>query len=252
MTPAPATPSIEPIADRVPYTVATLRGATDARRVFVEGPGNPISMTVLPDGSFCVDVAMPTPGPYVFRVIAQGDDGQLSDPAVVNVQFDPSAPAIANAQTCSGADPAGCAGSMEICGNNRDDDCNNLIDDQDPACASCVDDALEPNDGPNSPRIDPNRYDGLVLCPGDPDYYGLFTQKPARITARLFFTHDVGDLDGDLIALDGVMPVARATSTNNDESLTYTATASGEYQLLVFGGAGVSNTYALDVEVEDM
>jgi hypothetical protein len=251
MTPAPETPILEAVPERVPYTVATLRGQAGARRVIVESSANPVAATVLPDGSFCVDAPMPQPGEYSFRVYAQGADGQLSErPAVVSVRFDPAAPSVPGAQTCSGGDPAGCAGSVEICDNRRDDDCNNLVDERDPACATCADDPLEPNDDASAPRVDPRRYDGLMICPGDVDYYGVLLREGETLSARLFFTHAMGNLDLELLATDRRTVLARSTSTTDDELLSYTASVAGEHKLLVFGPGGSSNRYALDLRVD--
>jgi len=246
----PDAPMIERLPERLPWPVATIRGTSDARRILLEGPGNPVVGMVLPGGAFCIDAAIPEPGPYVFRLYAQGDDGQLSErPAIVNVEYDPQAPSVPGAETCSGDDPAGCAEAEEICGDNRDNDCNNLIDDRDPACADCTDDAFEPNNDPNAPRIEPGLHQNLVICPGDPDFYGILTEVQDRLTVTASFSHAEGNLDLELRAPDRRTVVARSTSTSDDEMLSYTATAAGEVKLLVFGPEGAENFYNLRIEI---
>ncbi len=247
----PATPVLDPLPDTIPYTVATLRGrAPDAKRVIVEGGANPSASSVLPDGTFCVDVPTPNPGSYMFQVFAQNDVGLLSNgSAMVTVAFDPSAPPITGAMTCGGADPAGCAGSVEICGNGRDDDCNGLIDDRDPACVTCPDDALEPNDSTSAPRITPGRYDNLQVCPNNPDYYGVLLHDGETIIAHIYFSTAAGNLDLELLDTDGTTALERSTSVTDDEMVMHTVATGGVYWLHVFGTGGAANTYSLDVQV---
>ena len=250
MTPPPDPPVLDRVPPSTPYTVATIRGTAMARRVVTIGSGNPIATVVLPDQTFCVDAPTPQPGAYEFQLLAQSADGLLSSATTVNVTFDPGAAAIPNAQTCAGGDPAGCPNAHEICGNMRDDDCNNLVDEQDPACATCTDDQLEENDHTSAPRIDPGRYDGLVVCPDDPDYYGIFARAGDEISARAFFSDAMGNIDMQLLGLDHATVLASGDSTTDDEMITYTASTAGEYKLHVYGVRGATNQYALDVKVE--
>lgn len=248
----PAKPTVDAPPVRQPWPIVTVRGrAPGARRVIVEGGGNPIASPVLPDSTFCVDVELAETGDYQLSVLAQGSDGQLSEPAGPSpVNFDVAAPGIPGLSTCSGADPAGCSSSVEICDNNRDDDCNNLVDARDPDCATCTDDALEPNDDQNAPRIDPGRLDSLKICPGNADYYGVYARVGETITARAFFVHAQGNLDLELFGLDRRTIIARATSLDDDETLTHTATVTGEYDLVVFSSDSATNDYALDLRIE--
>jgi hypothetical protein len=156
---------------------------------------------------------------------------------------------INDATTCNGSHPAGCVNTVEICGNGRDDDCNNLIDEEDPTCAVCTPDALEPNDDPGAPQIDPGRLEDLTLCPSDIDYYGIYAEDGQMITARAFFQHAEGNLDLLLFGVDRRTIVQQSVSQTDDEMLTYTATAAGVYPLSVFAEPGVSNTYVLELDV---
>lgn len=250
----PPTPVLTGFDTPVPWPVATLRGrATSARRIYVRGPGNPIFSAVLPDETFCVDVPLGTPSTFNFELFSQGNDGQFSEmSANASIVFDPGAPPVSGATTCDGSDPAGCIGATEICGNGRDDDCNGLRDDLDPACATCMDDVLEPNNDTEAPRVDPGRYENLKICPGNQDYYGLFVREGETLNVRLFFSHAAGNIDAELLDTDWSTVLERATSLDDDESLMFVATVTGEVKLHVFGAGGtggVENTYTLDVDI---
>jgi hypothetical protein len=249
--PPPPAPRLDAVATPVPWPVATLRGrAMDARRVIVRGSDNPIASTVLPDGTFCVDVPLPTPMAYGFEVLAQNEGGVFSEmAATADVVFDPGAAPIPGLVTCNGMDPAGCASATEICDNGRDDDCNSLVDGRDPACATCVDDVFEPNDGVDAPRADPGRYEELRMCSGNQDYYGIYARMGDTISVRLFFTHADGDIDMELLGTDRATVVATSMTMTDDESLTHVATATGEHKLHVYSPDGAMNGYALDIDV---
>ncbi|MBI2377970.1 MAG: PPC domain-containing protein [Deltaproteobacteria bacterium] len=242
-------PSPDALPERAPYTLATLRGrAPEARRVIVSGGPNPIATAVLPDSTFCIDVPTLVPGPYEFSLISQSVDGRLSAATKVTTAFDPTAPAIQGAQTCAGADPAGCTPRTEICDGQRDDDCDRLSDARDPDCSTCDDDVLEPNEDRNAPRIEPGRYDGLVMCPGSWDYYGVFVRTGERIDVRALFTHASGNLDLELQTDSGEV-LGRSVRLNDDESISHTATATGQLEVVVFGDLVAANTYTLIIDI---
>lgn len=248
----PPAPRLDMVYTPVPWPVTTLRGRADmARRVIVEGGGNPISSAVLPTGEFCVDVPMPMPDTYELRVLAQNSAGQLSEMAATSsVVFDPAAPPVSGATTCSGTDPAGCGDRSEICDNGIDDDCNGLRDLNDPDCATCDDDVLEPNDDTGAPRVEPDRFDGLQICPGNPDFYGIYLRRGDTLLVRLFFTDADGDIDMQLLAPDRETSLARATSVTDDEMIEHTATAEGPHVIRVYGLGDAQNAYSMDVQVD--
>ncbi len=249
----PPTPRLEPVTTPAPYVVATLRGrAPEAVRILVEGVQDPPVRRVLGDGSFCVDVPLPRPGDYTLRVRSQAESGVFSAPSdPVRVTFDPAAPRVPGAAMCNGADPAGCDGSEEICGNDYDDDCNGLQDDEDPACRSCEDDVLEPNgteDG--APRIEPGRHEGLRLCPGDEDHYGFYLFADQRLMARAFFSHSEGDLQMQLLDASGGV-LAESRSATDDERIEWTAATEGEVRIrLWIEGGGGPVRYVLDLRTD--
>lgn len=247
----PPTPSVDMPPSPVPYTVTTLRGtAPEAERVIVQGVDMPPSRRVLGTSNFCIDVPMPTPGVYELVVRSQSEDGLLSAPTEpIVVEFDPSAPPVAGAETCNGAPPEGCPRETEICGNGEDDNCNSLIDDEDPDCFPCEDDALEPNDDITAPRVEPIRHDGLKLCPTDQDFYGVYAEAGDTLDVRLFFSHAEGDVDVELYGTDG-MVAASAVSTTDDEAIEgFAVETTGEYKVRVFSPTDAEVSYSLDLTV---
>jgi hypothetical protein len=103
-------PAVEPLPEAMPYTVVTLRGvASDARRIMVQGAGNPQFRDVLPGGGFCIDIVVPDPGTYQFAVYSQNAAGLFSDEAaLVDMVIDRAAPRVPGAHTCTDVDPALC------------------------------------------------------------------------------------------------------------------------------------------------
>ncbi|NIU68805.1 MAG: hypothetical protein GWN73_26710 [Actinobacteria bacterium] len=193
---------------------------------------------------------MPDPDSYTFEVQGQNMDGVFSEgSASVMVVFDPASAPVPGLVTCSGMDPAGCAAATEICDNGRDDDCNGLADLRDPACSECVDDVFEPNDDVNAPRADPGRYEGLAICPGNADYYGVYARAGDTLRATIFFSHAAGDLDMELLDLDRSTVLVTSASMDDDEVVSHEVTETGEYKVRVWGPGGSMNGYTLDLDV---
>lgn len=246
--PPPDEPQLQTQSAVQPYSVFTLNGKAFGRRIYVEGAGNRHTYGVLSDGSFCADVPLPAPGAYELYVRVQATDGQVSEPAgPVRVVWDENAVPPAGAVTCSGSDPQGCAGSFEICNNGRDDDCNNLIDDQDPRCAVCQDDDLEENDSSSSPRIPVNRSYDLQLCAGDEDWFAVYLEAGETVDASIRFTHSEGDLNLELYDDDGQTVLGRSSSLTDVETVSHTATTASDVQVRVFGSPITSNPYRLEL-----
>lgn len=253
----PGPPTVDPRPPPVtPYNIITFRGFADGRRVFIESNGlNPQAVLVGSGGTFCADIRVTNPGSYLFDLRAFSSDGQLGDGLEqrISVTYDPSAPDIQGLLTCQGVSPKECEGQIEICDNMRDDDCNNLVDQADPACNPCIDDELEDNDDASAARIAPGNYAGLQLCPDDPDFYGVFLREGEVLDAQIDFTHTEGDLTLDLYGFDrgnGERPLLdRSDSIDNGESLTFTATASGQHVLGVYGSSDTQNVYDLTISI---
>lgn len=232
-----------------PYPVVTLRAdVAVGERLIVRGAGNPY---VVPRGSdgFCVDVPLPAEGEYSLEVRSQNIAGQLSEPQFVSVRRSSAASPPAGARLCDGSDPAGCMGTVEICGNGTDDDCNGLRDNLDPACVTCDDDLYEPNDDLSAPQVMLGRIDDLMLCEGDSDYFAVRLGAGETLQARLRFVHSAGNLDMEVLS-EGGTPLANASSESDDESIDYTNSGPGAVvvQVRVYGVGGVSNTYVLELD----
>lgn len=253
IAPPPPRPQVEAVPRVQPYPLASIRGRARARRIYVEGTGNRRSYAVQTDGSFCLDVPLAAEGSYELYLTAQADDGQLSEPSeAINLTFDPGAPAVPGAVTCRGADPAGCSSAFEICGNGKDDDCNNLIDEDDPRCRPCQDDLLEPNDEIGSPRLSSNAiYENLEICPADPDWYAVYLDGGQTVDAVIRFSHPEGDLNLSLIAPNRRDLLAESRTLTNVEMLSHTSSTAGTFHLQVSASDVTRNRYTLELSVRD-
>jgi hypothetical protein len=193
---------------------------------------------------------MQTAQAFDFEVFAQNRQGTISESsASISVTFDPSATSPEVVATCNGADPFGCSSENEICDNGRDDNCDGLRDEQDPQCQACENDVFERNDDVSAPRVEPIRHEGLVICPNDDDFYGIFARAGDVITVRLLFLHEEGDLDMNLLGTEWSQVLERSESTTDDERIVHTAMTTGEYKVHVFGAGDATNRYVLDIGV---
>jgi hypothetical protein len=243
---APPAPRLDPLPSSVPHHLAPIRGvAPNARRVIVESGGESIADSVLPDGTFCLEVELADGDPHTFVIWSQGDDGSFSEsPATATLTYDPRAPRTAGAALCGGNDPDECTGA-EICGNGVDDDCNGLVDASDSACGDCRPDALEPNDGPDSPFISLGEtYENLEICPGERDYHPFFAYRADHIILTISFTHADGDLDMRLHDIDNDQVIDTSAGVDDGEAIDFEVTRTGHYALEVYGFGDASNTYS--------
>ena len=246
----PPQPVLDPVPARVPWPVLPLKGrALRAHRIVIEEGGRTLTERVLPDGSFCVDIPIEAGTPQSFVVWAQNEDGEFSErAATAESVLDPTAPRPAGTSLCDGSDPSACTG-RELCGNGIDDDCNGRVDALDPVCSDCPVDALEPNDGPDGPRVEPGTYSGLEICGGDRDFHPVYAEMGREIVARIRFAHAEGDLNARLIDVTYDRVLATASSEDDDETLRHAVTQTGTYAVEVFGASDDPNTYSLELEL---
>jgi hypothetical protein len=234
-------PAIDPgEPTSTPNTTVAVRGTTDGSRIVVKGgPGDPVVMSALPTGGFCVDSPLMS-GANALTVYAL-KDGLISPPAMLTVTQDAAAPIPANA-VCGGMEQPMCVpedGNHGDCADGKDNDCNGLTDSCDPGCNGCVDDALAPNNTPFFvPMVAAGTYN-LELCPCAPDYFA-FTVAPGGVV------HAVATFDSATIDIDMMLQVpadAESMSTTNvavsetttsTEMIDYTSTAGGTYYLKVY------------------
>ena len=117
----------------------------------------------------------------------------------------------------------------------------------------CMDDDNEPDDGQGQAKqlIDNVPFEGR-LCPADPDWFVIRNVPEAtRITARLSFVDNLGDLDLEFYRAGESAPQLVADSLDDNESLTYDASYGGDFFVRVLGKAADTNVYTLRVELEE-
>ena len=88
------------------------------------------------------------------------------------------------------------------------------------------------------------------ICEGDHDYFKVNIQEGVTVDFFVQFSHADGDLDIELLTLQGELLASSATQTDN-ELITFTVPedASGERVLHVFGNGDAVNNYTFDVDV---
>jgi hypothetical protein len=88
-----------------------------------------------------------------------------------------------------------------------------------------------------------------AICPeNDQDYFWFEWEEGQTMRVRILFQHQVGDLD---MALLGGPPdyleLAVSQGLSNRETITYSVVESGIYLIRVFGFAGATGPYTLQV-----
>ncbi len=122
-------------------------------------------------------------------------------------------------------------GPTEIANNNLDDDCDGEVDNV------CVDDAFDIANSNNIPvnasaiSDNDNNESGLILCPGDADWYQITLNPGDGLEVDLSFAHAEGDIDvrlyrrnnGGLTEAD--LTAVDSSVSSNDNEVVYTARA---------------------------
>lgn len=119
--------------------------------------------------------------------------------------------------------------------------------------APCAVDADEDNDSDaDATLILPGLRAGRNVCLGDEDFYDVILQDGDVLNVDLTFSHAEGDIDVQLLGFLGI-PVASASSSNDNESLTYTATRFGFFTIRVAlatdTGSVPGNPYDMNVNL---
>jgi hypothetical protein len=120
-----------------------------------------------------------------------------------------------------------------------------------PGPTLCFDDASEQNDtqGTAWPVSLPYSDAGLRVCPNDDDWFEFPVSVGAEIYVDALFVDADGDVDIYLHRPDGTQ-VGASISTSDDESISHTATTSGDYAVRVYlyGGTPLAgNAYTLEI-----
>jgi hypothetical protein len=125
----------------------------------------------------------------------------------------------------------------------------------------CVDDEWDSNgDNNDTPQqaqgLYEGRYDDLMICPEDPDWYFMWLNSGERLVVDAYFTHASGDLDVivyDPGVVDGGDPTEHeidgGVSSDDNEHVEITAEVEGNHYIEVFGYHADWNDYSLEVSV---
>ena len=119
--------------------------------------------------------------------------------------------------------------------------------------AVCAPDAWEPNDQllpapPWAPPVPAGATAGLVVCPGDVDWFSVQVPPAQKLSATIAFDPAVGDLDLRLYdpAFSLQLPVATSATSAPIEAVSYAPAVAGPLILRVHGFEGASAAYVLD------
>jgi hypothetical protein len=225
--------------ERTPLQTVAIRGRADgASRVVIKNTTSNISSVnpLLPGGDFCVESALDEGETATFEVYGVAEDGNISNPATIEVVHDLGAAQPADPNCSEGAQ----CEAEEDCDNDTDDDCNGYRDDCDSQCNGCDDDYFEPNDTPFSvPMVTPDSYSDLKICPCREDWFAFLVGEGGRINVTASFSHDEIDIDLKLYTADAAeahsdVTVASSTLTADEESIDFTSTGPGNYYLRVY------------------
>ena len=123
-----------------------------------------------------------------------------------------------------------------------------------PVVPTCFDDGHEDND--DYATATPVTIGGLTtlsICPSDDDWYSIDLMTGDELVVDLFFTHADGDIDLELFEDPLASSVTFAISSDDNEQVTWTATADGPVYihawLAVDLGPSLGNFYDLGVGV---
>jgi len=120
-----------------------------------------------------------------------------------------------------------------------------------PPPPACDDDLHEDNDRASEAAVlTPGQHRDLVLCPDDPDWFGVDVPEGGGLEAAIRFVHDEGDLDAGLFDSGGAVLV-ESVGRRDEERLVGQDLAAGRYLLRVHGYGGAGNGYDLDLRVTD-
>lgn len=115
----------------------------------------------------------------------------------------------------------------------------------------CTSDAMEPNDSCGAAvSVTQGSYNGLNACAQDSDYFEIAVAPGEQLTLFLDFVDSAGNIDARLSSGDCFATYDTGTSTNNDETLTWTNTGATTENVVLevyMGDATQQNGYDLDV-----
>lgn len=114
--------------------------------------------------------------------------------------------------------------------------------------AVCLNDGLEDNDTKETAvPVSGIMYSGLVICPGDEDYYSLELRNNEFAKIDLYFTHLEGNIDIYVWNPSGAL-FRYGASTDDNEHVEFWA-SDGVYIFKVFANGGAETIYDMKVTV---
>jgi hypothetical protein len=115
----------------------------------------------------------------------------------------------------------------------------------------CTPDELEPNNSTtNAPAFDPAVED-LTICGSDNDWFAVEGVQGKKLRARATFIPADGDLDLQIIGLDGVQILATSDGISDTEEAEAELPLDGTYYVRVFSlTSGAKSRYDLEVVLE--
>jgi len=117
---------------------------------------------------------------------------------------------------------------------------------------TCTDDSFEPNDSATeASTVEPGLNGGLIICPGDSDWFAVSLNAGDDLTVQLNFTTAMGDLDLKVFRPDDLQTAVASSQTNTDGEVASFSNApiSGLYLIRVFGASPqAGNSYTMLVD----
>ncbi len=114
----------------------------------------------------------------------------------------------------------------------------------------CTEDVYEPDSRFAPISIEGGSYDNLVLCPNNDDYWSIEAPPGSQVSIHLDFSHAAGDVDMTLHRANNTL-LGSSVSATDVEDIDYTSDRGETLLLRVYGFLGVSNRYAMRLEIED-
>ncbi len=115
----------------------------------------------------------------------------------------------------------------------------------------CAIDDGEPNNAVAARSALPSGTQVVSICESDEDFYVLPGTRGKRATIDVTFRHGEGDLDVQLLGLDGRQILATSDSSSDNEQIVHTLPLDGDYTIRVFSlSSGAVADYFIDVVLE--
>jgi len=101
----------------------------------------------------------------------------------------------------------------------------------------------------DAPEIPTGRHGPYEVTSGEEHFFAVELDPSERLSARIYFSHDAGDLD--LAVYDPTeQRVDRSVSTNDSEAVSVTADAGGTYYVKPYAFGDATNGYELSIRID--